>query len=143
MNDTQYPASRSSHVQDEDRPRGRSTPFLLRKGCSGDRTQRGPRNHHWVGARPRRCTEGHPKATPGPDKLINHNHYLWQGQSTCSCHKALVIAGDDESRDVEHAKNINLRAKMILIGFRPPGSGQGPAFNQTCPVSKADPSLPN
>lgn len=84
-------------------------------------TQRDSHNQRLAGEAPKSCTNRHPKAILGRDELINHNYYLWQRQSTCSCHKALVIARNDESRDVEHAKNINLQEKMILIGFRPWG----------------------
>ena len=82
---------------------------------------KGPHNQREVGEVPRSCTNHHPKAALGHDELINHNYYLWQCQSTCSCHKTLVIARNDESQDIEHAKNINLQVKMILIGFRPWG----------------------
>lgn len=74
-----------------------------------------------AGEVPRGCTNHRPKAALGHDELLNHNYYLWQCQSTCSCHKTLVIARNDESQDIEHAKNINLQVKMILIGFRPWG----------------------
>lgn len=91
----------------------------------------GPREAHATSMWWERALEAaprHPKATPGPDELINHNHYLRQCQSTCSCHRTLVTARSDESQDVEHAKNINLRVEKILIGFRPPGVGSGARF---------------
>ena len=82
---------------------------------------KGPHKQLAVGKVPRSCTDHCPKATLGRDEPINHNYYLWQCQSTCLCHRTLVIARNDESQDVEHAKNINLQVKMILIGFRPWG----------------------
>lgn len=89
-------------------------------------TRRGQHHQHLVGELPRSGTDCHPKAILGHDKLINHNYYLWQCQPTCSCHQTLVIARNDESQDVEHAKNINLQVKMTLIGFRPWGHVRDP-----------------
>lgn len=88
------------------------------KTITGNRTETS-HNQPLVREVPRSHIICHPKAILGPDKLINHNYYWCQCQSTCSCHKTLVIAKNDESQDVEHAKNINLQVKMILIGFRP------------------------
>ena len=56
------------------------------------------------------------------------------------CHKTLVIARNDESQDVEHAKNINLQVKMILIGFRPWGRVRVPLSIRLVQSAKRTPA---
>lgn len=104
-------------------------------------TQIGPQNLRLVGEVPRSSTNCPSKAILGHDEPINHNYYLWQHQSTCLCHKPLVITRNNESQDVEHAKNINLQVKMILIGFRPWGRVRGPLSIRLVQSAKQTPAF--